>query len=328
MLLLRKNKVITAVCSLLLMYSSSFAAAPTPKDEAISDTLAELGERKIKREPEPFRKGLERIIAVAPEPGEEMPRELDSYMRYAPKQGASAQSGKVGIIVSEYEYSSDFKLFEKLPVQIAFGNRYIGIENSTAVKLPAHLTSFETDLETTLPFFGLNNTYLRLGVHPSFYSDNWSAYSSAFRIPSRYFAIYTPNDRLTLILGVAVYPDYHNQVFPIAGFIYKPNERLVFDITPKRPNISYALTKNLSLFGEGSFDYNEFEVTKDGYKGVVLAYYEKRVGGGIRYRLNKHVEGSISVGDVFGRTLKYYDSLGKVKIRSGLYTEFRLHAAF
>jgi len=328
----------------VVIYAQAFAATGmiTSKDDAISAAFVELDETNLKKEaepyrsgleeiirkPEPYRGGLKRIISVSPGPEDEMPRQLDAYVRYLPSHGANAQSGNIGIVASEYEYSSDFKLFEKIPLQLSFGNQYVGIENSTVVSLPAHLTSFETDLETTLPFFGIENTYLRIGVHPAFYTDNWSAYASSFRIPSRYFAIYSPNDKLTLILGVAVSPDYEEVVQPIAGFIYRPTDKLTFDITPRRPNVAYGLNKKLSVFAEYGFDSDEFEVTKDGYKGAVLVYSERRAGAGFKFTPNKYIKGSISAGNVFSSLLQYRDSLGKVQLKNGFYAELRMEAAF
>jgi hypothetical protein len=201
---------------------------------------------------------------------------------------------------------------------------YISLDNSTAVELPAHLTGFITSIDVTLPFFNLNNTYLRLGVEPSFYGDNWNADSSAFRIPSRIFATYQPNDKLTLLLGVAVYPDYHHQVWPIVGLIYKPNDKLTFDLTPKRPNITYSFNEKLNVFAEGNLSYDEFEVEKGNLKNVVLEYTEAHLGAGIEYNLNKFIKASISGGGVFNRQLKYKDVPGKVAIKDGAYTEFRL----
>jgi hypothetical protein len=324
------KRIFLVFIAVALFYPQAYALTPdlSSRDGAISATFVELDQPKIERKPEPYRSGLKRIISAEPGPGDEMPRQIDFYTRYLPSHGVKAQSGKVGIITSEYEYSSDFLCFEKLPIQLSFGNQYVGIENSTAVSLPAHLTSFETDIETTLPLFGIRDTYLRLGVHPAFYTDNWSAYASSFRIPSRFFAIFIPNDKLTLVGGVAVFPDYETVVQPIVGFVYKPTDRLTFDITPRRPNIAYGINKKLSVFAEYGFDSDEFEVTKDGYQRTVLIYSEKRVGAGLRFIANKYINGSISVGNVLSSLLQYRDSLGKVQAKNGFYTELRVGAAF
>lgn len=253
--------------------------------------------------------------------------EADTYARYLPSRSVESTSGKVEVVESEAEYRYGFKVAGKLPVKFSLTTQYIGIEDTLrTVELPSHLNGLSTDLETTLPFFKVDKTYLRFGVSPSFYDDDWNFESSSFRIPSRYYLIYLPNAKLTYIAGVAVYPDYEDEVLPILGLIYKPNDRLTFNLVPKRPNISYSLNGRATLFVEGGRAFNsEFEVTRSGAKNTVLRYKETRVGAGIKYKINKSIEASVSGGGVFGRSLKYRDNEGgKVSIKDGAYTELRV----
>lgn len=254
----------------------------------------------------------------------------DSYIRYMPFRSVEAMPGEVKIIDSGSEYSYEFKAFDKLPAKLSLDTRYIGLENTLKdLELPAHLTGVTTDIETTLPFFNFNETYLRLGISPSFYTDDWDFPASSFRIPSRYFIIYRPSGQWTFLYGVAVYPDFENEVLPILGFIYKPNDKLAFNIIPKRPNITYAFNDRLSLFLEAGSAFNsEFEVTRNHEKNVVLRYQERHLGTGIKFTLNRYIQCSLSSGGTFGRSLKYKDGQGKVNIKNGFYTEFRLEAEF
>jgi hypothetical protein len=214
---------------------------------------------------------------------------------------------------------------DKLPLKFSLAPQYIGIENTTEVELPSNLTGLTTDIETTLPFFNFDKTYLRLGISPSFYGEDWDFETSNFRIPMRYFLIHQPNAQWTLMAGVAVYPDFQTELLPILGFIYQPNDKLIFRIVPKRPNVSYLLNARVTLFVEGGSSLNsEFEVTKDNLKNVVLRYKQMRLGSGVKLKLNKFIQSSLSAGAVFNRTLKYRDSLGKVNLKDGFYTEFRI----
>lgn len=251
---------------------------------------------------------------------------IDSYVRYMPSRSVDAMSGKIEIIESSAEYSYGFKAFDKLPVKLSIDNNYIGIENSLdSLELPAHLVSLTTDIETTLPFFHFNKTYLRIGISPSFYGDDWDFKASAFRIPSRYFLIYQPHHQWTFLCGLAVYPEFEYDILPILGFIYKPNDKLVLNIAPERPNITYVLSDRFSLFAEGGSSLNkEFEVTRDNLKNIVLKYREIHLGGGIKFKLNHYIQTSVSAGGMFNRYLEYKDSQGKVNMKNGLYTEFRI----
>lgn len=254
---------------------------------------------------------------------------LDSHVRYMPACEIDVSAGKIEIMESEAEYSYEFKVFDRLPVKFSLGTQYIGIEDTVDLELPSHLTGFTTDLESTLPFFTFKNIYLRLGLSPSFYGDDWDFEPGQLRIPSRYFLIHRPNARWTLIAGVAVYPDFESEVLPILGFVYQPNDRLKFNIIPERPNISYLMNEKITLFLEGGSSFNrEFEVKRNNLDGTVLKYREARLGGGLKFKLNKFIQSSISIGSVFNRRLKYRDNQGKVNIKDGLYTEFRIEAGF
>ena len=253
------------------------------------------------------------------------PQELDSFVRYVGPRGTSSQSGKVGVVDSAAEYSYEIKAFGKIPVQFAVASRYVGIDNSTAVKLPAHLTSAGFGIETTLPFFSFDKTYFTIGLAPSFFSDNWDFRTQSFELMQRYFLIYQPNEKWVFVCGANYYPHFRPQVSPILGFIYKPNNRLTFSILPESPEISYLLNDKLTVFIQGDSTNNEYRVTKDNVKDVVLNYNETHLGAGLRYKWNKHVTGSLAVGGVLNRSIEYrQDSLGKVVIDDGFYTEFRL----
>jgi len=269
-----------------------------------------------------YRQALRKVVEIKEE---DFPQEIDYYLRYMPSRGAEAQSGKVGIVDSAWEYSYQVKVAGKLPIEFALGAGYVGIDNTTAVKLPSYLSSVAFGAETTLPFFNIDRTYFTIGLAPSFFTDNWDFPTSAFRLLQRYFFIYQPNEKWTFVAGVGVSPDCEDAVMPILGFIYKPNDRLSFNIVPKQPEISYALNEKLTVFTQADMYSGEYEVTKDNLKNVILEYNEVHLGAGLRYKFNKHIKGSFSTGGIFNRSLKYRpDSLGKVTIKDGLYSEFRI----
>jgi len=268
-----------------------------------------------------YRQKLDRMVVVEEE---FYSQDLDNYIRYLPSRGVAAQSGKVAVVDSAMEYSYTIKAFDQLPVEFALGTKYIGITNTTAVELPAHLTTIFIGAETTLPFFNIKNTYFTIGLAPVFDADNWSIRSSALCFTQRYFFIYQLNNKLILIAGVSVTPHEEDAVMPLLGFIYKPNDRLTFNITPKQPEISYVLTKKLTIFGQADVTMNEYRVAKDGVKNTALIYNEIHAGVGLRCKVNKHILGSVSVGEAFNRSIKYRDYYGKVVVNNGMYAEFRV----
>ena len=257
-------------------------------------------------------------------PGDDFHNDLETYGRYIPSRSAKDQSGSVGIIETESNYDYQFKAFSQLPVDLSINSQYIGINNSTAVFLPAHLTAVTTGIETTLPFFNLDRTYFHMGVFPSFYGDDWTYSSRNFRIPSKYYAIYKLNDKWTLVAGAAVYPDYDTTVSPILGFIYKPNDKLTCFVVSDRQNISYALTDRFTVFVEGREKTDdEYIVTRNTTKDAVLRYTEGHLGTGVKFKINKNTDISLSGGEIFMNTFKYLDDNGKVVLKDGPYVELK-----
>jgi hypothetical protein len=269
-----------------------------------------------------YRQKLGKPIVVQEE---YFPIEFDSYVRFMPPTGSDSQSGKIGLITAASEYNYQFKAFDKIPIEFAVVSKYIGINNSTAVKLPAKLTSVGFGAEATFPFFNLDKTYFTIGLAPSFYSDNWRFNSSTFSLQQRYFLIYQPNEKLTLIGGVEYCPGFRPSLYPLVGLIYKPNDRLTFNLIPDNPEISYDLNNKWTVFAQGNNTSEQYKVKQGDLKNVVLNYDEMRLGGGLRCALNKNIKTSLSAGTVFNRSIEYkQDSLGKVAPNSGFYTEFRI----
>ncbi|MDD5195980.1 MAG: hypothetical protein PHQ96_09990 [Candidatus Omnitrophica bacterium] len=319
-------KITVFIFAIFLAFSQlSLANETIDKTDAINRALAqaESGNEEANLI---YRQRLkEDVVAVTAEKEEKLPSEFDTFIRVMPKHGVKSQDGNLGLLQSDFEYSYEFKAFDKIPVELGVGTEYINIDNSTNVTLPAHLTTVAIGGNVTLPFFNLDKTYFRLGITPSFYSDNWNVNGTVFRIPINALAIYQPNDKLTLILGVHVFPSgVDGRVSPVAGIIYKPNDKLFFNLVPPAPTITYMLNKKFGLFGEFGLIDEEYLVTKDGEKNLALIYRNTRLGAGALYKFNNFTQASFSMGSTLKSYLKYKESLGKVVMKNGLYTECRL----
>lgn len=319
---MRRNPA-RVICFFLLLFS--FSLAPAFAEIATDGSAAPDTENQIKTYANFLRQRMGAVISTE---GDDQPTTFDAYFRYVPPRSASGFDGTVAISQAAAETSYDFKAFKKLPVQFLVDAGYIGIDNTTQVDTPAHLTSVSFGIETTLPFFKVKDTYLRLGLSPSFNSDEWNFNSSDFCLPSRALLIYMPKENLIFVGGIAVYPGYEDKFIPFGGVIYKPNDRLSFNLVPKRANIVYSLNDKWSVFLEGDAMGREFKVTKDGVKGYTLRYKELHGGGGVKLKMNKYINLYLSSGYMFNRTLKYRDSLGKISIKNNVYTEFRIESSF
>jgi len=295
------------------------AQAPAAPQESTRFSPQELSKIETAQT---FRQDVQQDVAIR---GQDYPFNMQSYVRFMPKVEVNTQDGSVAITDAAAEWSYEHKFFGRLPVEFSMEQSYININNSTVVKIPSRLTGIGFGLDVTLPLLMLEKMYFRIGVTPSFYTDNWSLYENSLRLPQRYFAIWQPNDKFTAILGMAVYPRFRDVFLPIAGIIYKPNDKWLFNLVPSRPTINYTLNDKIAFFGEYSMSGGEYVVTKDGNKGTPLNYDEQHAGVGLEYTLNKYVQGSLAVGGAFARKLQYRESYGKVDIKNGFYTEFRVN---
>lgn len=323
--------VITGIIILNLFFftaanADDASAKAKAEAQALTKAAQTQGQAEAVKEKAPakvYRRELERAV-IEEEAGEVPAQTIDTYFRYIPSRGAKATSGSVAIMDTAAEYAYNFKVFGKLPVEAGIEQRYIGIRNTTEVKLPAHLVEVAGYIDTTFPVPWIDKTYFRLGINPGFYGEDWDLHSSSFRIPFYSLAIYQLNDKLTLMAGLAVFPEYEDMFVPVGGLIYKPNDKLIFNLTPKNPNIAYSLNDKTTVFLNADISGGEYEVDKDDLKKITLQYNETHLGGGVRYKFNKYIDGFLGTGYMFNRSLKYRDSLGKVSLKNGIYTEFRV----
>ncbi len=332
---LKAGFVVLAAILIVAPLSFAATAADNSRDTVLAEALNEAGQNTDavttatpKFQPKDYRQKLSTEVFTEAKGEEYFHNEFDSYVRFTPTNSLADQPGKISIIKSAAEYSYNFKAFDKLPVQLAVGRQDININANDAVPvtLPSHLTSFNFGAETTLPVFGLKKTYLRVGILPGFYSTNWNFKSNSFNFGSRGMIIYQPTDKLTFVVGVASNPGFEDPLMPFGGVIYKPNDRLAFNLVPDRPTITFDLTKHMTVFWEGGMSGGEFKVNKDNLNGAALDYSEMHTGLGLQIRPNKYIDASVSFGRMFNQTLQYRDSLGKVNIKNGYYSEVRVEA--
>jgi hypothetical protein len=309
-----KRFVVTVIAVLFLISPAALSAEPTDQDIFKDKSGSNDKEEVLAQKPEP---------SVGLELEDELPGNLETSLKFMPSCGVNSQSGKVELIEESTDFSYDFKIADKLPVTFLFNQSYIKINKTVSLPLPSYLTGLGMGFETTLPFF-YDNTYLRIGVIPSFYSDGWHFNSSIFRMTGRIFLIYKPDKKWVYILGAGVWPSHNVRPMPIVGFIYRPDEKWTFSIIPDNPNISYMINDKITAFVEGFGSNDEYEVTRDNQKDVVLEYREIHAGTGLCYKFNKFIQCTFSVGGMFDRSLKYKDDQGKVSIKDGIYTDFRI----
>ncbi len=250
--------------------------------------------------------------------------EIETYTQYMPESSVEAMEGHVAILKSGGEYSHEFKILDKIPLDAAFRFDYINIDENISIELPVSLMETGVDLDVRFPVFFVDDVYAGVGISPSFMCDSESFGEESFIIPTRFLAIYAPSEKLIIAGGVEFFADVKDDIRAVGGVIYRPNEKWTFDLASDRPNIVYTINENWDVFAEGTYTWDEKYIVKKGDDtDVVLEYKETTVGGGVAFKIKKFLLVSFSMGGVFDRSLKYSEAGGKADIDKGYYLQGR-----
>ena len=247
-----------------------------------------------------------------------------------PPAEVQAQPGEVAVTESSSRIGYETKIRGRLPLAVSFSAAHIDVyqdEAVTAVPLPSHLDAQELDVTGTIymPFIDRDDVYLRVGVTPAFYTDG-DFDSGAFRLSSRIFGIYRPDERWTWVAGLIARPDFDREVVPVLGFIYRPDERWEVNFASLSPSVSFRASDRVTWFTLVRLLSAEYEIENQG--GRVLRYRGWSAGAGIRYRIADAVQVQTSLGGAFNRRFEYEDGEGKVVLDDGVYADIRVTAEF
>lgn len=262
---------------------------------------------------------------------EESPNEVTLKTRTIAASDVDAQSGNVAVTESEFDFKHNGKALGELPVEISLHYGHINIDDEVPDILPAHLESRQLGLgaKFPVPFISDDRYFLGIDIFPKLNTDDWQWKSSAFRMPFRAYFIYKESEEFILVGGLNIRPGYDRKVIPILGLIYKPNDRLSFNLASDDPNITYKFTDKMTVLWEFDFQFEEYEVARNGQDGIVLKYNEASTGAGIKYQFTKNLSTAVSIGSVFARRLEYKnEDYGKVVPDAGVYVQAAVAANF
>ncbi len=246
---------------------------------------------------------------------------VKSAMTYYPARSIEGQSGRMELRKTDISTACEFRLENKLPLKFSLQAGHVDIREGSLIDIPSHLEKYRFDIETTFPFPAIerNDLYLRLGITPSFYSDDWDFESSAFRIPFRTAAIYKYDETLTFIAGARLGFDLEKEVVPFLGAIYEPGQTWTFELIPPRPRILYRVSDKLKFYLEAEYFADEYEVSRQSRKGLVLRSKGLDCGLGLAVELSPDSAVTLSAGKALNHYLEYADGNGKISLDDGWY---------
>lgn len=241
-----------------------------------------------------------------------------------------ATGSELGMSDTNFSYGLEFELDNGLPIEMGLNVGHIDIDENDPEELPSHLEYRSFVLGTKFPAFFMNDDRYFMGINiiPTFNTDGYSWESSAFRLPVTTYMIFKESEDLIIILGVLIRTDFEGATVPFLGFIYNPTDYISFNFTSQNPTISFKVNEKTTVFCELEFNFQEFEVTRNAQKNVVLSYNDFSAGIGAEHKFSESWKAKASVGGVFARRFEFEDSLGKVTPGPGLYAAFSLNGSF
>jgi hypothetical protein len=251
-------------------------------------------------------------------------------LRHIYASDIEATDTEIAVTKTEFDGKYELKLFDELPVEVSLGLGHIDIGEDDPVDVPSHLESRRLGLSTKFPapFIEDDRYFMGVDIFPTLNTDAWEWEPGAFRVPSRAYFIFKESDDFILVGGVSARPEHDNAVLPVLGMIYRPNERLSFNLAQDHPNITYQWNEATKLLMEFDYAFDEYEVNRGTQRGVVLKYRECASGFGIEHQWGEGVAGALSAGAVFNRRLEYKDGAGKIAPDTGVYVSLKLTAVF
>ena len=186
-------------------------------------------------------------------------------LRYINKSDAKNGSGEFSSNRTSLTLSSNYKFYDKIPVELGFRLRHFNLNDDSSVDLPDTLQVRVVNLGMRFPapFVEGDHVFMGIDLMPQWNSAGDHNFASeAFRFNFVPSLIYKESDNLIFACGLWVRPQYDNILVPFFGIRYKPNERLSFNFLTAEPNISYEVTKRTKISLEFDFLSHEFEVTE------------------------------------------------------------------
>lgn len=150
-------------------------------------------------------------------------------------------------------------------------------------------------------------------IEPSLFSDFHAINSDAFRLPGQAMAFYQYASAWQLAGGIAYLDRADITLLPAGGLIYKPNDRIRFDIIFPRPKFAWqygcdpCIEKWMYFLGE--FGGNSWAVSRP-IGDDVLSYRDIRILFGVEHKRKDSFSWLFETGIVVNRQVEYQSGIG------------------
>jgi hypothetical protein len=191
--------------------------------------------------------------------------------------------------------------------------------DSTDIDLPSQLMRVAFDAGWTGRFG--DGISLQAKIFPGIYSDFREFGADALYIPFSMAVIKSFDSKRSGILGVEIRPNFEQQIMPLIGLAWMINERTRLDARLPESRFVYYLGRGWSThvgFRWWNMTYGIHENELDADQVTVEDF---RLFLGTTFRLSDNIRFSGEIGQAFGRSIEYSDTIG------GIESEFDIDAA-
>jgi hypothetical protein len=189
------------------------------------------------------------------------------------------------------------------------------LQGPADVDLPPRLFEAYTQfrwLSQVTPQWGLD-----LAITPGVFSDFNQSSSKSFRLTGHGAAAWTYNPTIKFVLGAAYLDLPENNVIPIGGLIWTPNEETKFNLIFPNPKISRQVhfldncAKDVEtwVYIAGEFANDAWAIAHSDGSNDLVVIRDNRVILGLERKAHGGLTANVEVGYVFGRRIRFNSDL-------------------
>ena len=168
----------------------------------------------------------------------------------------------------------------------------------------------------------------RVSLQPGYYGeyDNFSA--DALTMPFAIEGIQSFTDTFSILVGLAVFPEFDHVVDPRIGLRWVPADEWFFDLAYPETRVSYQYGFEYSIYAGFEIDNtSEYAMEDDDPRGNLIAH-GSRYFAGFTYTLPNEMRAIYEIGLLKDRTLEYEHGDGEYDWDDGYYLKVGLGGAF
>lgn len=226
---------------------------------------------------------------------------------------------------------SEFRLGVALPVQgdvyftlNGFHRRFdFGVSDA-----PVPTTLQSTGAELGLEYRVKGETAVGIRFSPGFYGSELD--SHGFNVPVLIGGSWYLTPRFVFGLGISYNQFRENQVLPVIGFRWKPNDAWTVKALLPELDVSYAVSPDWVFEVGAKYLVGTFQTSSDEqhHSGTYLEYSDLRAGAGVKYSGLKPFDVSLNAGWSFQRKFRYAQADEEYKTEGAPYVAVKVSATF